>query len=195
MNDEKNRMRRREFLNVAAAGTVLLASAPAFRAEAKGKGSTSTPSAPASRSASSKIYVCDACGHVEFGSAPEFCPVCHTEERFSGKDSIFSDAMAKLKDGGAKHTPVIRAQAKSTLVSDVPCKEVYVRVGEIMHESEKANHIHFIDFYLDGGFFTRFFASPHMQPAVVLFVQGPASKIRAVSYCSMHGFWQAEAPL
>ena len=118
MNSEKNRMRRREFLNVAAAGTVLLASAPAFRAAAKGKGSTSTPSAPASRSASSKIYVCDACGHVEFGSAPEFCPVCHTEERFSGKDSIFSDAMAKLKDGSAKHTPVIRVQEKSTLVQD-----------------------------------------------------------------------------
>ena len=103
--------------------------------------------------------------------------------------------MAKLKDGGAKHTPVMRVQQKSALVPDVPCKEVHVRVGEIMHEVEQANHIHFIDFYLDGGFFTRFFASPHMQPAVVLFVRGNASKIRAVSYCNMHGFWQAEVPL
>jgi superoxide reductase len=189
MNDVK-KMRRREFLNAAAAGAVLLASAPALEAAAKGKTST-----PASRAASSKLYVCDMCGHVEFGSAPEFCPVCHAEERFAGKDSIFSDAMAKLKDGGAKHTPVIRVQAKSALVSDVPCKEIYVRVGETMHEVDKANHIHFIDFYLDGGFFTRFFASPHMQPAVVLFVNGTAAKIRAVAYCSLHGFWQAEAPL
>ena len=34
-----------------------------------------------------------------------------------------------------------------------------------------------------------------MQPAVVLLVRGNASRIRAVSYCDMHGFWQAEAPL
>jgi desulfoferrodoxin (superoxide reductase-like protein) len=86
-------------------------------------------------------------------------------------------------------------QQKSTLVADVPCKEVLVRVGETMHESDQANHIHFIDFYLDGAFFTRFFASPHMQPAVVLFVRSPAAKLRAVSYCSKHGFWQAEASL
>jgi desulfoferrodoxin-like iron-binding protein len=100
-----------------------------------------------------------------------------------------------LKNGGSSHTPVIRVNGKSTLVSDVPCKEVQVRVGEVMHESENANHIHFIDFYLDGNFFTRFFASPQMQPAVVLFVRAKAARIKAVSYCSQHGFWQSEAAL
>ena len=193
MNDAKSGMRRRDFFNATAAGTVLLASGTVFAAATKAKGKASPPAASGSNA--SKISVCDMCGHVEFGNAPEFCPVCHAEERFSGKDSIFSEAIAKLKDGGAKHTPVIRVQQKSTLVPDVPCKEVHVRVGETMHEGEKDNHIHFIDFYLDGVFFTRFFASPHMQPAVVLFVRGTASKIRAVSYCNKHGFWQAEAPL
>jgi desulfoferrodoxin-like iron-binding protein len=197
MDHLRKQMKRREFLSAAAAGTVLIASATACKGMAKGKGTlpASAPSPRARSSFQSKAYVCDVCGHVEFGSAPEFCPVCRAEERFRDKGSIFSDALAKLKDGGRKHTPVIRVHEKSTLVADVPCKEVCVRVGETMHEVDKANHIHFIDFYLDGGFFTRFFASPHMQPAVVLFVKGTASKIEAVAYCSMHGFWQAEAAL
>ena len=195
MESTNHGLGRREFLKAAAAGTVLLASGPAIEAAAKGKSAPSGPSAATSSSPSPRIYVCDTCGHVEFGTAPEFCPVCHAEERFRIKNTIFADALAKLKDGGAKHTPVIRVQEKSTLVSDVPCKEVHVRVGEIMHELEPKNHIHFIDFYLDGRFFTRFFASPEMQPAVVLFVKAPASKIKAVSYCNLHGFWQAEVPL
>jgi desulfoferrodoxin-like iron-binding protein len=189
MRDVKSRVGRREFVNAVTAGAVVIASGAGARA-------TAAPAAtPASRSGRSKLYVCDVCGHVEFGAAPEFCPVCHTEEKFKSKDSIFSEAKAKLQDGGAKHIPVIRVQQTSTLVSDVPCKEILVRVGETMHEVEQANHIHFVDFYLDGRFFTRFFASPHLQPAVVLFVKGPASKVMAVSFCSMHGFWQAEAAL
>jgi len=181
----------------AAAGVVLVATgaSPKATARSKDNGKPAKPLAPASRANSSKLHVCDMCGHVEFGTAPEFCPVCHAEERFSPKDSIFSEAMAKLKDGGTKHTPVIRVQEKPTLVTDVPCKEVLVRVGQTMHEMDNANHIHFVDFYLDGAFFTRFFASPHMQPAVALFVVGNAARIRAVSYCNMHGFWQAEASL
>jgi len=187
MNDVRNRVGRRDFVNAVTTGAVLLASGAAPRAAARAKDN--------GKPTSSKLHVCDMCGHVEFTNPPEFCPVCHAEEKFRANDSIFSDAMAKLKDGGAKHAPAIRVQQKPTLVSDVPCKEVLVRVGETMHEMEQANHIHFIDFYLDGGFFTRFFASPHMQPAVVLFIKTTAAKIRAVSYCSKHGFWQAEAPL
>jgi desulfoferrodoxin-like iron-binding protein len=185
VSNVKNGLGRREFVNAVTAGAVLVASGAGATAAAK----------PASRSNPSKLHVCDVCGHVEFGIPPEFCPVCNTEERFSPKPSIFDDATAKLKDGGAKHTPVIRVQQTSTIVSDVPCKEVLVRVGETMHEVEQANHIHFIDFYLDDRFFTRFFASPHMQPAVVLFVKSRAAKIQAVSFCSMHGFWRAEASL
>jgi desulfoferrodoxin (superoxide reductase-like protein) len=187
MRDVRNRVGRRDFVNALTTGAVLLVSGTAARAAAKDKDKV--------RPTSSKIHVCDVCGHVEFTMPPEFCPVCNAEERFKAKDSIFTDAMAKLKDGGAKHTPIFRVQQKPTLVSDVPCKEVLVRVGERMHEVDDANHIHFIDLYLDGGFFTRFFASPHMQPAVVLFVKSTATKIRAVAYCSKHGFWQAEASL
>jgi desulfoferrodoxin-like iron-binding protein len=195
MNDASGRLKRREFLGAAATGAVLLASRPAVAAAAKGKSTPTTPSAHKLPSASSALYVCEMCGHVEFRDPPEFCPVCHAEEQFNTKSSIFTDALAKWKDGEAKHTPVIRVQEKSALVSEVPCKEVYVRVGKTMHELEKANHIHFVDFYLDEMFFTRFFASPHMQPAVVFFVVGDAAKIRAVAYCSKHGFWKAEAPL
>lgn len=191
MHDARMGMRRREFINAAAAGAVALAFAPPSEAKAK---SRVLARAPAPKGPSS-IYVCDTCGHVEFSSPPEFCPVCHTEERFAAKDTIFSEAMAKAKDGGAEHTPILHVQQKSALVPDVPCKEVLIRVGQTMHEVEQADHIHFIDCYLDGKFFTRFFASPHMQPAVVLFVKAPASKIRAVSYCNRHGFWQAETPL
>ena len=178
---------RRDFVSAVTAGAVLLVSGTTVRAASRNNGTN--------KQGPSKLHVCEACGHVEFVNPPEFCPVCNAEEKFTANDSIFSDAAAKLKDGGAKHTPTFRVQQRPTLVSDVPCKEVFVRVGERMHEAERDNHIHFIDFYLDGGFFTRFFASPHMQPAVVLFVKSTATQIRAVSYCSKHGFWQAEASL
>jgi superoxide reductase len=202
MHSVNDPMGRRAFLNATGASTLLLVSTPACQGAVAKAPSTQATEAPSSvavsrapSSAQSKLFVCDMCGHVEFGAAPEFCPVCHTEERFAQKDSIFSDALGNLKDGGAKHTPVIRVQRKSTLVSDVSCSEVRIRVGEIMHEMDASNHIHFVDFYLDEGFFTRFFASPQLQPAVVLFVRGTASRIRAVSFCNMHGFWQAEALL
>lgn len=186
MSDPRNHVGRRGFVNALTAGAVVLLSGT----NAKAGSSNRKDKRPSSR-----LHVCEECGHVEFSDPPEFCPVCHAEEKFKSDDSIFSDAAAKLKDGGTTHTPTLQVQQKATLVSDVPCKEVFVRVGEKMHELNQAHHIHFIDFYLDGGFFTRFFASPHMQPAVVLFVKSSASKIRAVSYCSKHGFWQAESSL
>jgi desulfoferrodoxin (superoxide reductase-like protein) len=189
-------MKRRECLQ-AAVSAVLVAMGTASTAAAKEKGKATSPATTTASGHTNAptLAVCETCGHVEFGSPPEFCPVCNSEERFQRRDTIFSDAQSKLKDGGNKHAPVIRVQQKSSLVADVPCKEVLVRVGEVMHETDVANHIHFVDFYLDGRFFTRFFAAPQMQPAVVLFVRASAAKIRAVSFCSQHGFWQSEVPI
>ena len=132
---------------------------------------------------------------MEFGEPPEFCPLCNTEEKFETKNSLFTDALAKFKDLEPKHTPVIAVQKKSTIVSDVPCKEIDVRIGKVMHELEDANHINYIDFYLDNKFFTRIPTSPQLQPAVSLFLKAPGSKTRAVCFCSAHGYWQAEAQL
>jgi len=77
-------------LSTAAAGAVLLVSAR--EVAAKGRGTPSGPSSPARASARSSLYVCDVCGHVELGSAPEFCPVCHAEERFSSVDADSIDS-------------------------------------------------------------------------------------------------------
>ena len=195
MRDVRDEMKRRECLRAAAAGAAGLVLGTAFEAAAKDQKDKSKAPASSGAVTAASIFVCENCGHVEFEGPPEFCPVCNTEERFKRRGTIFSDAQAELKNGGAKHTPVIRVQEKPTLISDAPCKEVLVRVGEVMHESEKANHIHFIDCYLDGHFFTRFFAGPQMQPAVVLFVRAHATRMKAVSYCTQHGFWQSEVPL
>jgi desulfoferrodoxin-like iron-binding protein len=202
MSDSKETISRREFLNSAVAGASLLISGSVFTSAAQDEAAPSVParqkiknetapSAPGQR----KIYVCAPCGHVEFGSAPEFCPVCNTEEKFSLSNSIFSDAIAKWKDEEVNHTPVIAMQKKSTLVSDVPCREIGIRVGKKMHPVEEKDHIHFMDFYLDDKFFTRFPTSPHMYSAVSLFLKDSKSRLRAIAYCNMHGHWQAEAQL
>jgi desulfoferrodoxin-like iron-binding protein len=204
MKSTKDLFNRREFMSAAITGAAVLASGSVFNIAAKSEPPAAPKAEPAAAakaqpasSAQPKIYVCGVCGHVEFGNPPEFCPVCNAEEKFEFKNSIFSDALAKMKekDGEAKHTPVIAVQKKSTFLSDVPGKEIDVRVGKVMHELETANHIHYIDFYIDDKFFTRHPASPQIYPALIFFLKAPGAKIRAVSFCTAHGYWQAEAQL
>ncbi len=195
-------MSRRYFLSSAVVGVSLLVSGSVFAGAAKDEAAPSAPSqqkakteTASSSSAQQKIYVCSVCGHMEFGDAPEFCPICNAEEKFSQNNSIFTDAVAKSKDESVNHTPVFTVPKKSTQVTDVPCKEVFIQVGKKMHPVEEKNHIHFIDFYLDDKFFTRFPTSPHMYSAVSLFLKDSKSKLRAVAFCTMHGYWQAETQL
>jgi desulfoferrodoxin-like iron-binding protein len=186
MDDKKAGMTRRDFLNTAVAGAAVLAAGSMFEIAAKDE--------PASSGL--KIFVCSICGHVEFGSAPDKCPVCHAgKEEFKPNNSLFSDAMAKLKDGAHNHSPVLTVKKEAALVMDVPCKEISVRVGKDMHPMEEAHHIAYIDWYMDDKFVNRFFTPIKLYPAVSIYVKTPGAKVRAVSWCNLHGYWQAESAI
>ncbi len=187
MVNESSAFTRRDFLHTAVMGAAVLASGPLFQGLAKEE-SAGVPMP--------KLYVCGVCGHVEFGSAPATCPVCHAPaEKFSNNDALFSESSAKLKDGGHSHTPVISVKKESRLVPDLPSKEVGVRIGKTMHPMEEAHHIKYIDWYLNDKFVTRFFTPLSLYPAVTIFVKAPGSNVRTVSWCNLHGYWQAESAL
>jgi desulfoferrodoxin-like iron-binding protein len=184
---EKNIINRREFLNAAAISAAVMAAGPLFKVSAKDEPKMAAMPA---------IYVCAVCGHVEFGSAPEFCPICHApKEKFVGNNSLFSDAMKKFPNVGISHAPVISIKKDPQLVSDAPCKEVSVRVGKHMHPMEEAHHIKFIDFYIDDKFITRFFPNLKQYPAASYYTNVQGSKVRMVEFCTVHDYWQAEAAI
>jgi superoxide reductase len=142
------------------------------------------------------IYVCSVCGHVEFGSAPANCPVCHApKEKFTLENTLFTDAQEKVKDGAMKHTPVLYVKKESKLVSELPVHEVSVRVGKTMHPMEEAHHIKFIDFYIDDKHVSRVFLPLSLYPAVSFYIKIPGSTVRAVEWCNLHGYWTTEASL
>jgi desulfoferrodoxin-like iron-binding protein len=190
MDLEKNSVSRREFLSTTAIGATALAVAtagPVFKVFAKDEKKPAM--AP-------KIFVCSVCGHLEFGSAPEFCPVCHSStEKFKQDDNVFSEAIANYKDAGISHTPEITAKKHSTLVSEMPIYEVQVRIGKKMHPMEDAHHIRWIDCYADDKHVARMMFTIASLPAATFYIKATGSKIRAVEVCTIHGYWQAESEI
>jgi desulfoferrodoxin-like iron-binding protein len=187
MDLEKDSVSRRNFLNTAALGAVALAvaSGPVFKVI--GKEEKKTAMAP-------KIFICTVCGHLEFGSAPEFCPVCHSStEKFKQDDNVFGEALANYKDAGISHTPEIIAKKRSSLISEPPTYEVQVRIGKKLHPMEDAHHIRWIDCYVDDKHFARMSFTLGSSPAATFYAKATGLKIRAVEVCTIHGYWQAES--
>lgn len=185
MDFEKDNVSRREFLNTAAVGAAVLAAGPVFKVIAKDE--KKTVMAP-------DIYVCSVCGHVEFGSAPEFCPVCHAaKEKFAENNKVFEEAIANYKDAGISHTPDLMVKKHSSFISETPTYEVQVRIGKKMHPMEEAHHIRWIDCYVDDKYIARMFLTLGSSPAAGFYTKASGSKIRIVEVCTVHGFWQAEA--
>jgi hypothetical protein len=118
---EAKQVNRREFLQSAAViGTVALTAGSAFKAM------SAEPAAPGKLS----VFVCQVCGHLEFGSAPEACPICHApREKFMQNDMVFSDAQSKFSDVTDKHTPEVSAKKKSTMVTEAPSIAVEAKIG------------------------------------------------------------------
>jgi desulfoferrodoxin-like iron-binding protein len=185
MDKNSNVITRRDFLHSAAIGAAVLAAGPMFRTEAKEGAAASIVPA---------IYVCGVCGHVEFGGAPESCPVCHApKEKFALNNALFSDTHAKFKDVAGSHAPVITVNKGPQLVPEMPCKELSVRVGKTMHPMEESHHIKFIDWYMNDKFVTRIFPPLQTYPAVSIYLKSATGKIKTVSWCNLHGYWEAEA--
>jgi desulfoferrodoxin-like iron-binding protein len=187
MDLEKNSVSRREFLNTAAIGAAVMAAGPVFKIAGKEEAKAAGPK---------DIFVCGVCGHVEFGSAPDFCPVCHApKEKFDLNNNVFSDAQATYKDAAISHTPAITVKKKSDLIAETPTYEIRVRIGKKLHPMEEAHHIRFIDCYVDDKYFARIMFTTSSSPAATFYTKATGAKVRAVEVCSVHGHWQAELPI
>jgi len=79
--------------------------------------------------------------------------------------------MKKFPDKADSHAPAISIKKESSLIPDMPCKEVRVRVGKMMHPMEEAHHIRFIDFYIDDKYVDRASTSIHLYPASTFYLK------------------------
>ncbi len=142
------------------------------------------------------IFVCKVCGHVEFGKAPDFCPVCHVpKENFEQNNKLFTDSLEKNPDKGGKHTPKITVKHSCALIPESSCTDVVVRIGETLHPMEEAHLIVFIDCYVDDSYVSRISLSPGVNPSGTFHLKAEGSKVKIVENCNLHGYWQAEASL
>jgi len=92
-----------------------------------------------------EIYICKVCGHIEFGTAPDVCPVCHAAKiAFQENNSIFEDSAKDNSEGIKKHTPYVITQ-KDALIEEGPSTDVKVCIGELLHPMLENHFIHFID--------------------------------------------------
>jgi superoxide reductase len=140
------------------------------------------------------IFVCAVCGHIEFGAAPDRCPVCFApKERFQQNDNVFADAEAKSGEGAAKHTPVINVVKECGLIPEQSCTDVLLRVGKVLHPSEPAHFISWIDGYVDDRYVARVMLTPGVNPAACFHLKQESSRFRVVVFCNIHGHWRAEA--
>jgi desulfoferrodoxin-like iron-binding protein len=182
---EQKQVNRREFFQTASiAGITVLTAGSIFK-------STGAKTPPAVKKG---IFICSVCGHIEFGSAPDACPVCHSaKDKFKRNDTIFTDTQVKFKDVDDKHTPVVRATGKSTLVTEKPSIEVAAKIGSVIHPMEESHHIRFIDSYIDDVYVSRLLLTLHNHPTVGNNIKTPGSRVRIVILCNLHGYWQSEA--
>lgn len=146
-----------------------------------------------------KALVCTVCGHVALnGVAPEKCPVCAVaKDKFVLKDDAIKTAAdpANLSEGEQKHTPVLVVVQECGLIP-VPCKDVHVKVGSILHPMTAEHGIRWVDFYVNKEFISRInFYSGEVNPAAALHIKAQSGTITAIEYCNLHGTWMSEAEL
>ena len=141
------------------------------------------------------LLVCSVCGHVVFGTAPEFCPVCHApKEKLEQNNSVFTDSAAKSPEASVKHVPVVQVVKECKLV-EPGCIDVIIKVGEVKHPMEEKHFIQFVDTYVDDLFVSRTSFTPAVNAATAVHLKVSGKKVRVVERCNIHGWWQAEADL
>jgi superoxide reductase len=145
-----------------------------------------------------RVFVCSVCGHIQFGAAPETCPVCHAKQQAFKEqpDAIKQPANPNaLTDGDKKHIPKIVVVKKCGLVPE-GCVDVHVRVGEILHVMQPAHWIRYIDFYLDRKYVARVSLTPEKcNAAAGLHLNATSGTVTAIENCNVHGNWMSEVAL
>lgn len=140
------------------------------------------------------IFICQVCGHVEFNSAPDKCPVCFAS-KFNQNDSVFEESMEKSKEGAVKHIPHIVVNKECGLIPEEPCTDILVRVGKTLHPMAENHFIQWIDCYIDNKYVSRIMLTPDTHPSVVFHLKSSGSKITIVEFCNLHGLWKSDANL
>jgi desulfoferrodoxin-like iron-binding protein len=141
-------------------------------------------------------FICNVCGHVEFGSAPERCPVCFAPQTsFVQNDNVFAESEEKSREGAVKHIPSIKINHECKIIPEESCVDAIVRIGETLHPMTEEHSIQFIDCYVDDVYVTRVFLTPGVFPSAVIHLKQGGSTVRIVQNCNLHGHWQAEAGL
>ncbi len=140
-----------------------------------------------------KYFVCQTCGHVEFGAAPNECPVCHSpREKFQEDAAAINPA---AKEGKEKHVPVILVTKECGLIPDV-CADIHIKIGATPHPMVADHWIQWIDVYNNKKLIARYMLKPELQPAVSIHVKRELTgKLQVIEFCNKHGRWTAEAAL
>jgi superoxide reductase len=144
-----------------------------------------------------KMFVCGMCGHIEFGEAPEHCPVCGAPKKSFKEDAnaLIQPADPKnLTEGDKKHIPVFTVNKQCSLVPG--CVDAHIKIGEILHVMEAKHWIMWIDVYQDYKWAARcFMAAEKVHPVVTVHFKSGAGRITAIENCNVHGKWMAEVQL
>lgn len=146
-----------------------------------------------------KTFVCQICGHIAFDEAPVECPVCGMPiENFENEP----DAITMPSDPGnpneteKQHIPVIEVKMECGLNPEIPCIDVHVKVGEVMHAMEAEHLIDFIDLYINKRYVTRVsFTRKVPYPAARFHVNVQEGLITTVASCNAHGYWMSRVNL
>jgi superoxide reductase len=141
-----------------------------------------------------KVYICKVCGHIEFGSAPETCPVCYAKI-FIQNDNIFTESEEKSREAAVKHIPSVQVVKKCGLIPEETCTDILVRIGKTLHPMEEKHYITFIDCYIDDKYASRIQLTPLTWASVVFHIKTSGKKVTIVEKCNIHGYWKAEADL
>jgi superoxide reductase len=136
------------------------------------------------------------CGHVEFGNAPESCPVCKSpKDKYTRNDHVFEESAAKSKEAAIKHIPAITINSTCGLIPEQTCMDVIVRIGATLHPMEAAHFIQFVDCYVDEKYVSRIMLGPQVFAAGCFHLKTSGKKVSIVENCNLHGYWKAETAI
>lgn len=136
-----------------------------------------------------KGLVCRTCGHIEFGEAPNRCPVCDAKKGlFSEQDVIKTETDVGLK---AKHLPVIETDGRCGSASEGGT-DIRANIGSVPHPMELKHHIRWVDFYVDREWLCRVHLTPGCNAAASAHIRPVSGRVSVIELCSIHGYWLSE---
>jgi superoxide reductase len=123
-----------------------------------------------------KFHYCEKCGNtVEL--------IRNVGEPIKCCGSKMTELVPHWKEGGEKHTPIIKIKNKS----------VSVDIGEIPHPMTDEHSINWVCLETNHGMHRKFLA-PGSEPKVT-FALADEKPVCVYSYCNLHGLWKSDCLL